>query len=163
MTLAFRILYRFYRVNARLKGWIHRRFTHAGLGIIAATLIAAVMGVDTEHNLEYQAFAFLFCLVLLATVFALSFRGKFNAERVLPRFGTVGVPLVYTVTLRNRTSKTQSGLTLLERMGETFPTFPEWHAAQQVQQKGMRPFRVEQAHRSRPFRAATVTETPAPP
>src|SRR5438045_2085420 len=59
VTLLLRILYRLYRILSSLRYWALRRFTQAGPGVLAALLAAAMLGLDTDNNVAYQAFTLL--------------------------------------------------------------------------------------------------------
>src|SRR5215470_4296754 len=97
MTFLWFLVYRFYCASSSVRYWALRRFTAAGLGILGATVVAALLGPDTENNVAYQAFTLLICLLAVAVACSWFFRGRFAASRLLPRFGTVGVPLSYSV------------------------------------------------------------------
>jgi uncharacterized protein (DUF58 family) len=163
VTLIFRALYVLYRILSWVRATVRRRFTYAGIAVLIGLCITAVLGIDTEHNVEYQAFAFLAALILVSTGFGWFFSGRFSAERVLPRFGTVGAPLNYQVRLRNLTARKQEGLDVLEALAEPIPSFREWMEVQLRQQHGMRSFRFEQRHRMTPFRAYQTREAAVPP
>ena len=93
------------------------------------------MGPDTDNNVADQAFALLLCLMAVATAFSWTFRASFSALRHLPRFGTAGSPLAYTVVVRNLTAKNQAGLMLIEDLADPRPTFRDWRAAQLAEHK----------------------------
>lgn len=135
------LLYRLYCATSSIRYWGTRRFTTAGFGMLSAAVVAALLGPDTENNVAYQAFTLLACLLLVAFVFSWYFRGHFSAIRSLPRFGTVGVPLNYSVTLKNFSRKPQKGLTLLENLADPRPAFSEWLAGTLVEDKEIRSFR----------------------
>jgi len=162
MRPIFRILYWFYRSSTGLRHWIQRRFTRAGLAVLGALAIGAVMGPDTENNVTYQGFTILFFLLLVAICFSGLFPGRFGAERRLPRFGTVGCALKYTVRVTNLTAKPQAGLELLETLADPRPSFPEWLAVQMADEKHLRSFRFSQGRRTNPFKPALTLATPMP-
>jgi len=124
--------------------------------------VAAVMGPDTENNVAYQAVPLLLSFLMLAIGFGWLFRGQFAAERVLPRFGTVGEPFTYSVLLRNLGRKQQTGLTLLENLADPRPGFKDWLAAQKAEEKSMRAFRVSQHRRTHPFKVARLKPAAIP-
>lgn len=163
MKPIFRILYRLYRAVSSLRYWAQRHLTRPGLALLAALLAATVMGVDTDNNVGYQAFALLLGLLLIAAIGSLFFRARFSATRHLPRFGTAGCPLAYSVVVDNLSAKPQTGLTLLEELADPRPSFQEWFAAQLDDEKHSRPFRFSQGRRLNPFRRATVREAVVPP
>src|SRR5712672_20851 len=97
MTLIFRPLYRVYRIVSGLRYWGVRRFTPMGLALAGAVGTAALLGFDTDNTVAYQAFALMLVLLLVAFSFSPFFRARFSAQRILPRFGTVGELLNYSV------------------------------------------------------------------
>lgn len=156
MTLAFKFLYRLYRAISAVRYWGYRRFTRAGLAVLAAFIITGIMAPDTDNNVAYQAFTFLLLLLVLAFCWSFLFRTRFLATRYLPRFGTVGAPLTYTLTLKNLTSKTQSGLAVLENLADSRPSFHDWLAVQLAYEQRARSFRFSSSKRSNPFRLAAL-------
>lgn len=162
LRLIFKILYRLYRLFSWFRYFGQRRFTPAGLVVLGSLALAAIMVPDTDNNLAYQAFALLFVVVVLAMAFGWSFRFKCSAERVLPRFGTVGVELRYSVLLKNLTRRTQSGLTLLEDLADSRPSFEEWLAVQLADERRIRSFRFSRARTSNPFKPAGLKDASVP-
>ncbi len=130
-----------------------------GLGLLGALGACLFFVPDTDNNLSYQALTFLFGLLLVPLVSSFFFRGRFAAERFLPRYGTVGVPLRYRVLIRNLGPKEQRGLYLLENLADPRPSFGEWLAVQLADEKRLRSFRFSQRRRSNPFRMAVSKET----
>jgi uncharacterized protein (DUF58 family) len=126
-------------------------------------IVASAVGTDIENNVTYQSFALLLALLILAFACSFFFRAKFSATCSLPRFGTAGQPLHYCVWVKNLTTKTQTGLTLLEEVVDPRPAFPEWLAFHMAENKRIRPFRLAQRRRKNPFRLATVKEAEVPP
>jgi uncharacterized protein (DUF58 family) len=123
-----RLSYGVYRRSSGLRYRFERRFTRAGVLVFAGTLLAAGLGADLEQALAYQLFSFLFVLLVVSTVCSMFFRGSFRISRSLPRFGSVGDQLVYTVRIENRTAHKQSGLTLLEKLADARMSFSEFSA-----------------------------------
>lgn len=162
MSAIFRVLYAIYRIMAWVKALVRRRFTPAGIAVLIAVCISAVMGVDTEHNVEYQVFAFLGSLLAVSMAYGWVFGGRFTAARMLPRFGTVGGELAYKIALRNLTPRKQAGLEVIEQLEQSIPSFHEWMDVQVRQQKGMRSCRFDQQHRMSPFSAVRVSDVSAP-
>jgi len=123
-----RLSYGVYRRSSALRYRFERRFTRAGVLVFAGTLLAAGLGADLEQAVAYQLFSFLFALLVVSTVCSMFFRGRFGVSRSLPRFGSVGDQLVYTVRIENRTARKQSGLTLLEKLADVRMSFSEFAA-----------------------------------
>jgi uncharacterized protein (DUF58 family) len=162
MNPVFRILYLFYRLFSSARHRALRRITGPGRAVVVGTLVAAMMGIDPDNTVGYQAFTLLFALLVVGTAFTLYFRVRFSATRLLPRFGTVGQPFSYRVAIRNLTPKHQTGLTLLESLADPRPSFREWKALQLDNEKHLRPFRLSQRRRTGPFQLATVKEAVIP-
>jgi len=120
-----RLLFRAFGLTFLAERWIRRRFTTAGLLALGAAAAAAVVGLDTNRNLAYQAFTFLAALLAVAMAASLSFRGRFSVRRFVPRFATVGEPLAYRIVIRNETARVQAGLTLMDETADPRPAFEE--------------------------------------
>jgi uncharacterized protein (DUF58 family) len=157
-----RIRYHLYRVWGWVWSRAQRRFTRAGLAIVGAMMVVGLTGLDPDLSASYQAFSLLVCLVLVAFSLNWSFRRRFSATRLLPAFGTAGVPFSYRVLVRNLARETQSGLTLLENLREPRPTFREWQDAQLAERKLARSFRFNPLGRANPFKLAKVREASVP-
>jgi uncharacterized protein (DUF58 family) len=163
VTPVFKFLYRIYRILTGVHYWGYRRFTPAGLTVLIGLLIAVLLGSDTDNNVAYQGMTFLLLLLGIACASSFFFRARFSALRHLPRFGTVGAPLSYTVALSNLTAKTQNGLAVMENLAEARPSFEDWMAAQMAYEKRARSFRFSQGRRSNIFRLAHLKIASVPP
>ncbi len=160
--MIFRVLYRLYRLHSWTWYWLPRKFTRTGLGLLGAIAACLFLLPDSENNLSYQAFPFLFFLLLLALGFSFFFRGRFTAERLAPKFGTVGSPLNYRVVVQNAGRGTQAGLSLLEDLVDPRPPYKEWLAVQLADERTVRSFRFSQRRRTNPFRPAKLKEAALP-
>ena len=163
MTPLYRILYYCYRLAAGRWHWLHRRFTRAGLAVLGIFILIALLAPDTDNNLTYQALPLLLVLLVAAVCLSRLFRAPFSATRRLPRFGTTDCPLNYSVLVKNLSRRTQSGLTLLEDLADSRPSFNEWLAVHRAEQKLIRSFQVSGRLRLNPFKAAVVKEASVPP
>ena len=162
MNFVFRLLYLNYRVFSRLQHWAVRRFTRPGLALVIGIVVAALLGVDPENTVGYQGFTLLFSLLLVALLFGRFFKIRFAAERLLPRFGTVGKAFHYRVAIRNLTGKTQPGLALLENLADPRPSFAEWKARQLDHERHIRPFSFNRRRTENPFKLATLKDAALP-
>jgi len=162
VTVIYKFLYKLYLWGSSLWYWAERRFTVMGLGVLAALFFSALLGPDTENNVAYQAFALLLFVVSAAAFFSWFFRMPFTAMRTLPRFGTVGQPLTYTIRVRNLSARDQRGLELLEDLADPRPSFPEWRAALAAEEKYIRSFRFDPPRRVDLFKRAKVKESVVP-
>ena len=160
-----RFLLRQYRKVYRYDNWMRQHFTATGHLLMVMMIAAAVFGVDTKHSNTYQLFAFLLMILVLAILNSLFNRLKLQIKRQLPRYGTVGEPLSYTVTLTNLTGHSYSDLTFIEQLTENFPDYPQLH-------RFFRPDRQPLLKRGISFnqwrsylayqRGGTIAETPVP-
>lgn len=162
MKFFWRILYQSYRLISWGRYWASRRFTQAGVGLLIAVVVAAMMGPDTENNVAYQAFAVLVSFLAVSVAFTWTFRAHFTAHRLLPRFGTVGTPLSYRISVRNLTARTQSGLTLLEDIADPRPSFKEWQLTRAAEERTVRSFRIGQRPKKASFSPALLKASAVP-
>jgi uncharacterized protein (DUF58 family) len=123
-----RLSYSIYRRSSSLRYRFGRRFTRAGALVFAGAILAAGLGVDLEQAVAYQLFSLLFALLVASVVFSMFFRGSFAISRSLPRFGSVGQRLSYTVRVQNLTGREQTGLALLEKLADARMSFTEFAA-----------------------------------
>ena len=162
MSFLLQPFYRVHRLVLGLRHWCLSRFTPAGLAVLCALVAASVLGPDTDNNVAYQALALLLGLIVVATACLWTFRGAFSAQRLLPRFGTAGCLLTYTVRVKNLTAKNQAGLTLIEELADSRPSFREWRVAHAAERKHLRSFRYSSRQLSNPFKVVTVKEVAVP-
>jgi uncharacterized protein (DUF58 family) len=121
-----RAAYRTFRSAAALQNVLARRLTPAGRLVLGGLAAAAVIGPNTRLTVAYQAFTFLIALLAIATALSMRVPPRLGVRRRLPRFGTAGEPLVYTVVLENPTGRVQSGLVLMEDLEDPRPTFEDF-------------------------------------
>ena len=163
MTPLFKLLYHLCRFSSGRWYWARRRFTRAGLAVLGGLILAALLAPDTDHNVIYQALPLLLCLLAVSVSWIWSFKARFAATRLLPRFGTVGDPLNYRIVVKNLSSKPYDGLTLLDNLADPRPSFEDFVAMERAERRALRSSRFSDSQRTRPFRLATVKEVTAPP
>lgn len=112
----------FYVIHQR----VSRRFTKSGLMVVSLIIVSAVIGLDTNLTMAYQSFTFFSCLLIISAICTCFFRGRFAVTRILPRFGTAGESLSYSLRLENLSPKIQKGLCLFEDMEDPRPGFEEF-------------------------------------
>ena len=158
MKPIYKLIYWSYRLTRSAWYRMRRRFTLAGLCVVTGFFASGLIGTDIENTVIYQSFALLLALLLQAFACSFFFRARFSATRSLPRYGTAGQMLQYSVRVKNLSAKTQAGLTLLENLADPRPTFQEWLAFQIAESRRIRPFRITQRRRKSPFRLANLKE-----
>jgi hypothetical protein len=114
-----------YRKVYRFDNWMRRHFTFTGHLVVAFMIAAAVFGVNTKQSTTYQLFVFLLVLLIFSWLNSRFNRLKVTLTRQLPRYGMVGEPLRYSVTLTNLTAKTYDRLALCEQLAETLPNYAQ--------------------------------------
>lgn len=97
--------------------------------ILLTMPVAGVFGFDTLSTLSFQIFSITLCLLVISIITSLFFRGKFAIKRTLPEYGTVGVPLNYSCTIKNKNKKAKKGLILIEDLYTSFPSIDEFNKA----------------------------------
>ncbi|NCF10820.1 MAG: DUF58 domain-containing protein [Gammaproteobacteria bacterium] len=102
-----------------------RRVTPAGLLALAALVLAGAAGIDTELTLAYQLFGYASGLLLVGFLASWRLAGRYEVERRLPALATVGEPLQYRITVRNRDDRPRAGLAVIEQLADTRPTRDE--------------------------------------
>jgi uncharacterized protein (DUF58 family) len=157
-----RFIYRFYRLVSGARYRAQRRFTRAGLAVLGGAGVAGLLSADVSANAAYQGLGLLVFLLLGALSWTWFFRGRFTARRLLPRFGTVGTPLTYRVTVRNETRRSERGLCLLENLVDPRPDFEKFVAMQKAQEKRMRSFSIARVAPQWSFEVARVKEATVP-
>ncbi len=120
-----RYLYRQYRLFPSTGFWLQRRFTKAGLMVVAG-VIGMAARADTNLSVGYQAFCVLFGLLLVGLAGCRFSRARFTARRILPRMVSVGAPLTYRVVLENPSNRPLRDSTLMEDLADPRPTLQEF-------------------------------------
>lgn len=109
------------RIASAMQEVLRRRLTLAGQGLLAATFIAGLFGVDTRQTAAYQVFALGVALLSVAWLG----RGRrlpgLAARRLLPRHASVGEPCRYRVLITNPGPKPLRGITVGERLPDPRP------------------------------------------
>ncbi len=109
-----------------LSRWLERRVTPAGAVVAATALAAAMLGVDTRASLAHFVFGAAVGLALVGFVARGRFRPALEIARRLPPFVTVGTPVRYAVSVRNRSRFALAGLSLEECLRQRYPTAAEF-------------------------------------
>jgi len=159
----YRRIYWSYRKSSGLWYWARRRLTPAGWAVGIALVVTAAIGTDIENKVTYELFALLLSLAVFAMNSGFSFRARFSATRILPRVGTAGRPLYYKITVKNLTLKSQTGLMVLEDLADPRPTFAEWLAFHNAEDRRYPAFRVSERKTRNPFHIANVKSAGLPP
>ncbi|MBF0531344.1 MAG: DUF58 domain-containing protein [Deltaproteobacteria bacterium] len=128
-------LYKSFIIFNRLKWWTHRRITPAGWLILAALVVSAALGIDTNQSLAFQIFCLLLAVISVSLAVSLIWRLPFKAWRAVPRFGVVGEPLAYRVFIRHESPKIQPGVLIDDQTDIAWPTLDEFTQAEEPNQR----------------------------
>jgi uncharacterized protein (DUF58 family) len=118
--------YRCLRLIYGLRIWLFHQLTPTGFGVLVGLAIAAIAGLGSTQSMIHLLFFFALALLGLAAAGSRLIQYSFRATRTLPRFGTVGEPLQYQVTIQNLTPTAQRGLQFGETFSERFPSFQDF-------------------------------------
>lgn len=91
----------FLRIFSSLEYRMQRRFTSLGQLVLLGTFMGALFGIDTKQTLGVQLFGLGIGLTLVALSSNLRRLKGLKAQRQLPPYATVGVPLQYRVIIEN--------------------------------------------------------------
>ncbi|MBE9045279.1 DUF58 domain-containing protein [Pleurocapsales cyanobacterium LEGE 10410] len=113
-----KFLYHLFCLGYKVQQWLLKRFTSAGLAILVSLVATVIVGIDTKQTVTYQVFAFMIATLIIAVTFSCYFPARFDVQRQLPRFATVGSRLFYRVAITNRNQKLQAGLLFIEEIAD---------------------------------------------
>ncbi|HNT27858.1 MAG TPA: DUF58 domain-containing protein [bacterium] len=121
-----RRLYIWYRRTERFSRYLRERLTPVGMLVWVLFFAALIFGLNTQKSMVFQILAILFSLLTLSRLADRSFSPRLAVRRHLPKYGAVGTPLRYPVTVRNLGDRAEKGLTLRETPEDPTPSFEEW-------------------------------------
>lgn len=130
-------LFRLYRRTERIGSWFRRRFTPSGQLLLALATGAAILGVDTRQNPVHQLFALAATCLGAALLATWRLRPELAARRFLPDRATAGIPISWTLEIRNTGRRPLARLWCEEELPVSWPqaaevegfTFRRWFAA----------------------------------
>lgn len=122
-----RWLYRSYRQTSGMRHFFLRRIRPAGVALAAVLLVSICLGVGHERTSVYQVFSLSLAMGLIGFVWVFTRRAKLEAVRNLPRHGTAGERLRYSVMVTNVGRRSISRAWLSESEPDPRPPFEEFH------------------------------------
>ncbi len=126
-----RLLYRTYVRFARYGFWKQNKFTATGNILIYAVILTACLGLDTFRSMVYQLFSLLVSLFAASALLSLRQEKGLCAKRILPEYGSAGIPIGYTILIENRTNRLKQGFEIRERLGNTTPSLKDFSTARE--------------------------------
>ena len=122
-----RWLHRSYRHSVGMRHYMLRRLRPAGFALGGVLVLSMCLGVGHERVAVYQVFSLAFAMGGLGFFWVL-FRGaRLKAVRDLPRHGTAGEPLRYSVEVKNVGPRHVGRAWLIESEPDARPSFEEFH------------------------------------
>jgi uncharacterized protein (DUF58 family) len=94
-------LHRLYFHGAAAHHFIERRLRPAGIALVLVFVFGAFLAVANQQAPVFQLFSLSLGMIVIGIPWAMTRRANISARRDLPRFGTAGQPLRYTVRVRN--------------------------------------------------------------
>lgn len=92
---------KFYIALVRIDRWLGVRFTPVGRLLLSALVAVGLFALNPRATLAYQLALLIFVVLCAAILWAPTFRPSLSAQRRLPKFATVGMPLEYTLEIEN--------------------------------------------------------------
>lgn len=121
-----RWLHRSYRQTTGIRHFLLRRVRPAGIALMAVVVISVCMGVGHERSAIYQFFSVGLAMLGIALPWALMRGARLEAVRQLPRHGTAGEALRYSVKITNLGRRTIRRAWLLESEPDPRPPLEEF-------------------------------------
>ena len=122
-----RWLHRSYRQTSGMRYFFLRRIRPAGIALAAVLVVSVCLGVGHEREAVYQVFSLAFFMGLSASIWVLTRSARLEASRELPRHGTAGEPLRYSVMVTNIGRRGLRRAWLIESEPDPRPPFEEFH------------------------------------
>lgn len=138
-------VYKTLRLNHNLAGWLSRHLTLRGQVVLAGALCTGILGIDTNQTTCYQIFTLLSAALIISGIASRCQRLRLRASRRAPRFGTVGVPLKYKISVENPTNRPQQSWQISENLHQPYPAWQEFRQlASQVYEIAKGPIHARQ-------------------
>ncbi len=121
-----RLLHRAYFHGSGIGHYFMRRVCPAGIGLAVVLMLGGVLGVGQPRHSVYALFSLAFGMGLLALPLAWLRRASLTVSRELPRHGTVGTPLRYTLHVTHTGRHRLRHAWLLETTPDARPSLMEF-------------------------------------
>lgn len=121
-----RWLHRSYRQTSGIRHFLLRRVRPAGIALAVVLVISICMGVGHERPAIYQFFSVAMAMGVIALPWAMMRGARLEAVRELPRHGTAGQPLGYSVRVTNVGRRTVRRAWLIESEPDPRPSLEEF-------------------------------------
>jgi uncharacterized protein (DUF58 family) len=114
-------LHRLYYKSSGLTHFLMRRTRPAGIGLSLVILLSICL-MGQRGRATYQLFSLTLGMTMISIPWALARRVELQAKRILPRYGTVGEPLCYTISVTHSQRRKISRAWLVEPTPDARPS-----------------------------------------
>ena len=121
-----RLFYRNFILVHRIGHWIRQRFTPAGMLLLSGLVASATFGLDTRQTLAYQICTLSGSLLLTALIATIFLRSRYELNRSLPDYGTLGQKLEYVLSIRNSGTHAQQDALFFDELDTAYPDYLEF-------------------------------------
>ncbi len=115
ITLRSKIRVRLFVKVHRLDRWIKDRFTPMGRALLGSLVAVGLFSLNPRLTQAWLLAIVLLTVILVAVIQAPWFRPALRIRRQLPAYATVGHPLLYSITLENRSKWDLPSVQVLEK------------------------------------------------
>jgi len=121
-----RWMYRSYHRSAGVNFFLSRRVRPAGIALLLVLIMASVLGIGQQKNPVYELFSLCVAMGLIGLPWVICRRATLEAVREIPRHGTAGEVMRYTVRVRNHGRRRVRSATLVETPPDPRPGMAEF-------------------------------------
>jgi len=119
-------LHKVYFRGAGIHHFLGRRCRPAGIALGLVFVLATCLGIGHDRSSVYQLFSLSLGMILIGMPWAMSRRAQVEAKRELPRFGTAGERLRYTVSVQNHRQRRLCRAWLVDTPPDPRPSFADF-------------------------------------
>ena len=121
-----RAVHRLYHQGSGAYHFFARRCRPAGIALGIVFILATCLGIGHQRSSTFQLFSLSLGMGMIGLPWAMSRRAVVEAKRELPRFGTAGELLRYTVTVRHRGKRRLSRAWLADSPPDPRPSLEDF-------------------------------------
>ncbi len=135
-----RRLHKIYFRAAGVRHFFVSRLRPAGMGLGLVFILAACLCTGHPRTSVYQLFSLSAGMIAIGAPWAMLRRARVEARRELPRFGTAGEPLRYTVRVRNLSSRRLRRAWIFDRPPDPRPSADDFATLREPGEEERNPF-----------------------
>ena len=120
------LLHRAYSQSTKTRFFFIRRIRPAGIGLALVLIVATGISVGHQRKSVYQLFSLTFAMGLISLPWVFLRNAKIHDHRQIPRYGTAGETLSYTIRATNAGKRTVSHAWLSETPPDPRPNLADF-------------------------------------